>query len=88
YAALFEPGVGQLDLTDLPATHAQGPTFLNVLRLLDMPQAVAMAAERANVLLRGGTAGGWQFPESVAASLEWDRERFRVENGRESPPSQ
>lgn len=88
YASLFEPGVGQLDLTDLPATHAQGPTLLNVLRFLDVPQTVAMAAERANVLLRGGTAGDWQFPESVAASLEWDRERFRVENDRESPPSQ
>lgn len=87
YASLFEPGVAQLDLTDLPTTHAQGPTLLNVLRFLDVPQAVAMAAERTHVLLRGETTAGWQFPASVAASLKWPDARFRLEDARESPPT-
>ncbi len=88
YASLFELGIGQLDLTELPTTHAQGPTFLNVLRFLDVSQAVALAAERTNVLLRGDSDAAWAFPRSVAAGLKWDGERFRVEDGRESPPAQ
>jgi hypothetical protein len=43
YAALFEPEVSQLDLWNLPISHRQGPTFLNVRRILDAPQAVALA---------------------------------------------
>ncbi len=82
YAALFEQGIGQLELTDLPTSHAQGPTFLNVLRYLDAPQAVAMAAERTTVVLHGGTVSAWQFPQSVAARLGWGSDRFRVEEGK------
>ncbi len=88
YASLFEPGIGQLDLTELPTTHAQGPTFLNVLRFLDVPQAVALAAERTDVLVRGDSDAAWAFPQSVVTSLRWDGERFHVEGGRESPPAQ
>jgi len=88
YAALFEPGVAQLDLMDLPATHAQGPILLNVLRFLDMPQAVAMTAQHTNVRLRGDSSDTWAFPRSVATTLKWDPERFRVELGAESPASQ
>lgn len=47
YSSLFEPDVVRLDLWDLPASHLQGPTFLNVRRTLDLPQAVALAFPRA-----------------------------------------
>src|SRR5439155_16990750 len=46
YAGLFEPGVARLDLWQPPASHQQGPTFLNVRRILDMPQAPALAFPR------------------------------------------
>ncbi len=46
YASLFEPHIAELRLYDLPASHADGPDFLNVLKSHDIPQAVAMAAER------------------------------------------
>jgi hypothetical protein len=46
YAALFEPEVSRLDLFDLPPSHRQGPTILNVRRILDTPQAVALAFPR------------------------------------------
>jgi len=49
YASLFEPDIDRLDLWHLPRSHRNGPTFLNVLRYLDMPQAVAMAAERSQI---------------------------------------
>ena len=36
YASLFEPKVHRLDLHDPPATHMEGPGYLNVLRFLDI----------------------------------------------------
>ncbi len=46
YAALFEPAIRDLELSDLPNSHAAGPDYLNVLQLLDIPQALALAGER------------------------------------------
>lgn len=46
-----------LQLTDLPTSHREGPTFLNVSRIPDLPQAVSMAAERAPVTV--GAKGNW-----------------------------
>jgi hypothetical protein len=66
YAALFEPQIAGLDLTDLPATHRDGPILLNVLRYLDMPQALALAAEHADITLHGQNTSAWQFPASLA----------------------
>lgn len=43
YAALFESDVARLDLWHPPASHRQGPIFLNVRRHLDVPQAMALA---------------------------------------------
>ena len=74
YASLFEPQIAGLDLTGLPATHRNGPILLNVLRYLDMPQAVALAAERTSLTLDGQNASAWQFPASVATSLGWNRQ--------------
>jgi dienelactone hydrolase len=88
YASLFESGVSRLDLVDLPQTHAKGATFLNVLRYMDMPQAVALAAERACVQLHTETAAPWQFPQSVATGLGWDREKLRIDACAESQASQ
>ena len=45
YAALFE-NLDELVLEDLPTSHREGPIFLNVAKVLDMPQAVALAASK------------------------------------------
>lgn len=50
YAAIYEPTVSALDLWHLPPSHRQGPTFLNVLRYLDTPQAVALVAPKKMTL--------------------------------------
>jgi hypothetical protein len=78
YASLFEPDVGRLDLWHLPESHQNGPIFLNVLRVLDTPQAVAMAAERSNVRIYQETAGGWTYPREVADALRWSEKRLQV----------
>ncbi len=78
YVALFEPQIGGLHLFDPPETHRDGPIFLNVLRYLDMPQAVALVAEHASVDLRGQNTSAWQFPTSVADGLGWDRRQLHL----------
>jgi len=78
YASLFEPDIKQLDLWDLPSSHRDGPTFLNVLRYLDMPQAVAMAAEQNRVRLYQKDGSDWQFPQAVAKKLSWSQKQFQV----------
>ena len=81
YASLFEPPVAELHLWHLPKSHApQGPHFLNVLRFLDVPQAVAMAAERAPVWLyqKQDEAGGWDFAQQTAQKLGWPKDRVEA----------
>jgi dienelactone hydrolase len=44
YAALFEPSIKEVVIVDPPASHLDGPHFLNVLRLLDVPDALGLLA--------------------------------------------
>ena len=78
YAAIFEPGVTRLDLWHLPTSHREGPSFLNVLRYLDMPQAVALAAEKTQVRIYQNSADGWSYPQSVVKSLDWNAKQLVV----------
>jgi hypothetical protein len=79
YASLFEPYVDRLVLDGLPRTHREGPIFLNVLRHLDVPQAVAMAAERGPVRLRGAEPSAWAYPRRIAERLGWGETRIEIE---------
>ena len=49
YAALFEPEIQKLRLEGLPASQADGPDYLNVLKVWDLPQLWDVLAERADV---------------------------------------
>jgi dienelactone hydrolase len=44
YAALFEPVIAEVVIVDPPVSHRDGPIFLNVLRTLDIPDALGMLA--------------------------------------------
>ena len=79
YASLFEPPVARLELTNLPLSHTNGPDYLNVLRFLDVPQALALAAERAPVVLRASGDSAWDYPRRVAAAQGWPSSRIQVE---------
>jgi len=57
YAALYEPGVVGATFADLPASHQQGPDYLNVLRVLDIPVALKIAEARFPVQIQGLAAG-------------------------------
>jgi hypothetical protein len=78
YAALFEPDIRRLDLRDLPRTHRDGPYLLNVQRSLDMPQAVAMAAEKSQIVIDQADTAGWDYPSAVVQRLGWDAERLQI----------
>ena len=71
YAALFEPSVQRLDLWHPPPSHDQGPTFLNVRSLIDMPQAMALALPRQiRVYVQDKAEGrAWQWPLELQALL-------------------
>ncbi|HEX8913601.1 MAG TPA: CocE/NonD family hydrolase [Humisphaera sp.] len=82
FASLFAPGVDRLDLWHLPPTLdglSDGPEFLNVLKVLDVPQAVALAAGRSKVVLYADAAtDAWAYPLAVGKALKWDEDRVRV----------
>jgi dienelactone hydrolase len=84
YAALFEPRIEHLQLRDLSLSHRTGPDFLNVLRFLDIPQTVAMVAEKSQIDITHVGAGDWEYPRAVANKLGWG-ERIRVINTPENP---
>jgi dienelactone hydrolase len=78
YASLFEPDIAGLNLSNLPCSHHDGPIYLNVLRYLDIPAAVAMATERCRVTLYQNDDTGWQFPRDVANKLGWPEKQFQI----------
>jgi dienelactone hydrolase len=81
YASLFEPPVARLDLHRVPRSHQpDGPSLLNVLRILDIPQALALAAERSRLVLYDTDAAGFAYLTETATALGWpeDRVQFRT----------
>jgi hypothetical protein len=79
YASLFEPDVVRLDLWHPPASHRQGPIFLNVLRVLDMPQAIALAFPRKVRLYvkDDAEAKAWEWPMQLQKALGQDYLQIR-----------
>jgi hypothetical protein len=51
YAALFQPSITEVVIVDPPVSHRHGPIFLNVLRVLDIPDALGLLAPRALTLV-------------------------------------
>ncbi len=78
YASLFEPDIERLDFRDLPRTHRDGPILLNVRRYLDIPQTVAMALERSEIVIYQPGEEGWDYPQNVAHVLDWGEERLSI----------
>jgi hypothetical protein len=71
YAAIHEPEVARLDLWHPPATHAQGPIFLNVRRIFDLPQALALAfPKQIRIYIKDeNDAKAWEWPLRLQKSL-------------------
>jgi hypothetical protein len=74
YASIFENGITGLELWDLPRSHRDGPDLLNVLKVLDLPQALSMAASRIHVVLHGAKPEDWPYATSVANAFGWKKQ--------------
>lgn len=74
YAAVFEPEVAALDLWHLPPSHHRGPTFLNVLKHLDVPQAVGLVFPRRTVLhvRTDADRASWTWSAQLATTVGED----------------
>lgn len=84
YATLFEPHVTRLDLYQLPSDHREGPIFLNIDRIWELPQAVAVAAESSRVVIYDDQPERWKFASDTVAKLGWDTKQLQLRK----PPSQ
>ena len=67
YAALFQFGyVEEVVIIDPPTTHRDGPHFLNVMRVLDVPEALGLLAPGIKLTLRGEKAKDKRFDVTAA----------------------
>ncbi len=80
YASLFEKDIARLDLWHPPATHREGPIFLNVRKYLDMPQAVALALPTQIRLYvkNDEEAKQWDWPLQLQKALRQKSLQIRV----------
>ncbi len=81
YASLFEP-VAALRLSGLPTSHADGFVLPGILRHFDVPQALAMAAERTPVTLATPTPEAFAYAERTAGALSWPGFRLALDAGK------
>ena len=65
YAAIFNRKVEHAVLIDPPATHAEGPIFLNVLRYTDLPEAAALFAPRRLTFYGAHTPPVFEYTKHV-----------------------
>jgi hypothetical protein len=68
-----------LELVAPPASHRAGAPLFHILRHLDMPQAVALVAENAEVKLLDVNESEWSFAVKTAANLNW-KDRLTIVN--------
>jgi hypothetical protein len=78
YASLFEPGIHRLALGRLPRSHRDGPDYLNVLKVIDIPQALAMAVERGQVTLQETEPAVADFAANTMRRMGWSKERLQI----------
>ncbi|MDB4786583.1 MAG: acetylxylan esterase [Planctomycetaceae bacterium] len=90
YASLFEDDITRLDLWQLPASHHDGPVYLNVLRYLDLPQAVVLGAEKSAVRIYEARPdqSPWEYSKTVAERLELGETQLEIRQLPSSTPSE
>ncbi len=76
YASIFGGRPVTLDLTALPSSHLQGPILINVLRGMDLPEAVAISAETNVLKIKGVKADDFGYSLAVANGLGWGEGRL------------
>lgn len=68
YAALLESCISEVMLIDPPVSHREGPVLLNVLRVLDIPDAIGLLAPRHVTLISDEKDGFARTEQAYAAA--------------------
>jgi hypothetical protein len=71
YAAMFEDGVGELVLSNLPLSHREGPFFFNIDRYVGMSAAMALTGERTMITTDADNHPAIQYMRQVGRQLGW-----------------
>jgi dienelactone hydrolase len=90
WAAVFEPSVSGLGLIDPTPDLDQGPAFLNLDRILNVAQAVALLPpDRAvNVVVTGSDQADWSWPVELRKMLAPNNPSIRVVPSSADEPGQ
>lgn len=81
YASLFVDGIERLDLHETPVSHEHGPAYLAVMKHLDVPQALAMAAERTRVVVYADEQKPWETVKQTVEKMGWSGAKGKVKRG-------
>lgn len=77
YASLFVNCVSSLELIEPTSSHMTGPDYLNVLRYLDIPQALAMVAEKTKVKVIDTKPEDFRWATETAVKLGWPQDQLQ-----------
>jgi hypothetical protein len=69
YASMFEDGIASVELENPPVSHMKAPVYLGILRVMDIPQAVARAAARTKVIVLAEREGEWDSARDAVAKI-------------------
>src|SRR5581483_7418997 len=72
YAALFEPSIKEVIIVDPPTSHKDGPIFLNVLRVLDIPEALGLLAPDVKLTLVNAKDKAFDRTEQLYKVAGWE----------------
>jgi dienelactone hydrolase len=78
YASLYEPDIHRLDLHNLPASHRDGPVYLNVLRFTDIPQIAAIVGEQSQLRIYTDKGKDWSYLTAHAKKFEWPEKQLQI----------
>ncbi|MBD3273808.1 MAG: hypothetical protein GF372_00770 [Candidatus Marinimicrobia bacterium] len=71
HAALFEPTIQKLSLTNLSENYLEAPIFFGVARILEIPQTVAMLLPETQVTLIETDPAAFQWTSDLVDKLGW-----------------
>lgn len=78
YASLFEPGIAELALVNPTTSHREGPIFLNVQKIFDLPQAMALSMMKTRVVLENTDPKAWSWPRRLAQKFNLNASRLQI----------
>jgi len=81
YAAIFESSISDVMLVEPTTSHRDGPTLLNVLRVLDIPDALGLLAPR-HLTLVGGKPQAFERTQQAYKAAGYETRFVRKEAAR------